>query len=130
MTTIPPDLERAQYLSLATYRRSGAIVATPVWAASTNGSFYVFSAGDAGKVKRLRNSDRARVAKCDVRGRLQGDWHDARAVIVDDADEAGEALTALREKYGWQMRLADFGSRLTGKFDRRAYIKVTLIDHS
>ena len=128
MTTIPPDLEHAQYVSLATFRRSGAAVATPVWAAPANGSFYVFSAGEAGKIKRLRNGDRARVAKCDARGRLQGDWHDARAVIVDEEIEAQDALAALHDKYGWQMWLADSASRLTGKFEKRAYIRVTLID--
>lgn len=130
MTTIPPDLDGAQYLSLATYRRSGAAVATPVWAAPTNGSFYVFSAGEAGKIKRIRNSDRARVAKCDARGRLQGDWYDARAAIVSDVDEIRDALASLRKKYGWQMWLLDCGSRLSGKFDERAYIRVTLIEAS
>ena len=130
MTTIPPDLEHAQYVSLATFRRSGEAVATPVWAAPTNGSFYVFTAGEAGKIKRLRNGKRARIAKCDSRGRLQGDWHDARAVIIDEVDEARAALDALHEKYGWQMRLTDFASRLTGKFAKRAYIKVTLISTS
>ena len=128
MITIRPDLQHAQYVSLATFRRSGAAVATPVWAAPTNGSFYVFSSGEAGKIKRLRNGDRARIAKCDYRGRLQGDWHDARAVIIDDVNEARAALAALREKYGWRMWLADFSSRLIGKFKKRAYIKVTLID--
>jgi PPOX class probable F420-dependent enzyme len=128
MVMIPPDLEHAQYVSLATFRRSGEAVATPVWAAPTNGSFYVFSAGEAGKIKRLRNSDQARIARCDSRGRLQGDWHDARAVIIDEINEARTALAALREKYGWQMWLTDFASRLIGKFEKRAYIKVTLID--
>jgi hypothetical protein len=130
MTTIPPDLEHARYVSLATFRRSGASVATPVWAAPTDGSFYVFSAGEAGKIKRLRNGDLARIARCDFRGRLQGDWHDARAVIIDEVNEVRAALAALREKYGWQMRLTDFASRLIGKFEKRAYIKVTLIDLS
>ena len=128
MTMIPPDLEHAQYVSLATFRRSGEAVATPVWTAPTNGSFYVFTAGEAGKIKRLRNCDQARIARCDSRGRLQGDWHDARAIIIDEVNEAHTALAALREKYGWQMWLADFASRLIGKFEKRAYIKVTLID--
>ena len=128
MTTIPPDLEHAQFVSLATFRRFGASVATPVWAAPSNGSFFVFSAGEAGKIKRLRNGDRAQIAKCDARGHLQGDWHDARAVVIEEVHEVRAALAALRKKYGWQMWLVDSASRLTGKFDKRAYIKVTLID--
>lgn len=121
----------AAYVNLATFRKSGAAVRTPVWFAPATGkdggrSFYVFSAGDAGKVKRLRNSSRAEVAVCDVRGRVSGEWHPARAVLVEDGAEIGQALAALRRKYGFQMWIADAGARLTGRFHRRAYIRVEL----
>ncbi|HEY5645057.1 MAG TPA: PPOX class F420-dependent oxidoreductase [Pseudomonadales bacterium] len=119
-------LASAPYVSLETFRRSGVGVATPVWCAAEGGAVYVFSAGEAGKVKRLRNGDRARLAACDVRGRLLGAWHDARAVLVDDPAEIERALAALRRKYGWQMGLADLGAKLTGRFARRAYIRVEL----
>ena len=117
-------LEGGSYLSLATLKRSGDWVATPVWFAPDNGSYYVFSAGAAGKVKRLRNFSQVRVAACTVRGSLTGQWMDACAYILEsDADKA-TALTALRRKYGWQMRIADFFSGLTGKTQRRAYIRI------
>src|SRR5262249_12572995 len=66
--SVADDLDRHRYLSLATFRSSGAEVRTPVWFASFGGKLYVFSAGDAGKVKRLRRSSRARLAPCDARG--------------------------------------------------------------
>jgi PPOX class probable F420-dependent enzyme len=113
-------------VSLATFRKTGEAVRTPVWVAPDDGCFYVFSAADAGKVKRLKNSSRAELAVCDVRGRVSGPWQDARAVLVTDAAEIDQALHALRRKYGWQMWLADAGARLTGRFDRRAYIRVEL----
>ena len=47
-------LEGGNYISLATRKRSGEWVATPVWFAPDGGSYYVFSAGNAGKIKRLR----------------------------------------------------------------------------
>lgn len=120
------DLESARYVSFATYRKSGEAVATPVWCAHEDGQFFIFSAGDAGKVKRLRNGRRARLAVCDVRGRVRGDWHPATAEILTDPDEAARALAALRRKYRWQMRLADLGAKLTGRFDERAYIRARL----
>lgn len=123
MTTL---LEQARYVNLATFRRSGEAVATPVWWAFDDGVGYVFSAGQAGKVKRLRNGSRARLAVCDVRGKVLGDWHEAEAVIVDDPAEIARALTLLRRKYGWQMWLADAGARITGRFGQRAYLRVTL----
>lgn len=115
-----------RYLNLATFRRTGAAVETPVWFAALDGKLYVFSAADAGKVKRLRNSPRARVAACDLRGRLRGDWLDASARIVTDSATIERALAALHAKYGLQMRLADFFSRLTGRIDRRAWLEIEL----
>ena len=121
---VQATLGEAPYVSLATFRKNGAKVATPVWCAPAGDWLYVFSAANAGKVKRLRNSDRAELAECDMRGKLLGSWFAAQAMITDDPNEVRDALKALRAKYGWQMRLADFGARLTGRFDQRAYIKV------
>jgi PPOX class probable F420-dependent enzyme len=118
-------LKRANYLSLATFRKSGKEVATPVWFAEEDGQYYIFSAGDAGKVKRLRNSPRSRVAACTVSGKVTGDWVESEAVVLDDPADAQHALEALRRKYGWQMCMTDLLSRLTGKMNKRAYIRVT-----
>src|SRR5262249_4639303 len=71
------ELDRHRYLSLLAYRRDGREVATPVWFAASGGKLYVFSAGDAGKVKRLRHTTRARVAPCGGRGGLRGAWQPA-----------------------------------------------------
>lgn len=119
-----PTLQQAPYVSLATYRKTGATVATPIWAAPHEHVLYAFSAGQAGKVKRLRNSTRARLAVCDVRGKLLGPWQNVSASIITDPHEQETALTAMRSKYGWQMRLLDFGSRLSGKFSQRAYLRI------
>ncbi|MEQ8484592.1 MAG: PPOX class F420-dependent oxidoreductase [Pseudomonadales bacterium] len=127
MSSTLDELQQARYVSLATLRRSGVAVATPVWCAFENGAGYVFSAADAGKVKRLRVSPRARLAVCDVRGRLLGGWHEASAEIVSEPAEIARALRSLHRKYGWQMWLADAGSKLTGRFGRRAYIRVRIV---
>ena len=117
-------LKTARYLNLATFRRNGDAVNTPVWFAERNGAYYVFSTGEAGKVKRLRNSSRARIAPCDMRGKLLGEWAEAHAVVVKEAAERDAAYRALRDKYGWQMGLLDFFSRLGGKIDQRAVIRI------
>jgi PPOX class probable F420-dependent enzyme len=118
-------LKKANYLSLATYRKSGAAVETPVWFAEEEDCFYIFSAGDAGKVKRLRNSSRSRIAACTVTGKVTGDWVDTEAVVLEDSADIDQALGALRRKYGWQMYMTDFLSSLSGKMRKRAYIRVT-----
>ena len=118
------DLDRHRYLVLATFRKSGSEVATPVWFAAVGGTLYVCSAGDAGKVKRLRQSSRARVAPSDARGRVQGAWRDATARLVTEPAAIERAHAALRAKYGWQVWLADVLSRLTGRIGRRAWIAI------
>lgn len=122
-------LDDARYFSLATFRRNGVAVATPVWFAegAEAGSYFVFSAGEAGKIKRLRMSDAARVAQCDARGSLLGDWLPARAVILVEGNDVEQALDALRRKYGVQMWLADCLARVSGRFSKRGYIKVTVL---
>ncbi len=122
------DIQTARYISLSTQRKSGAMVNTPVWAAPEGEKLYAFSAADAGKVKRLRNFAAVRVAVCDARGKLLGDWMDAQAHITEDANEIATALQALRRRYGWQIRMTDFFSKLSGRYNRRAYIRITAPD--
>ena len=117
-------LKDASYLSFATYRKNGNAVETPVWFAEEEDCFYLFSAGDAGKVKRLRNSGRSRIAACTVTGKVTGDWVETTAEILEGDADQKQALGALRRKYGWQMWLTDILSSLTGKMHRRAYIRV------
>ena len=120
------DLDQAKYCSLRTFRRDGRAVETPVWFAGDGARFYVFSAGAAGKVKRIRNSARVEVAPCDVRGKVHGDYVPATANLLSSPDQVAGALRALRRKYGLVMHLFDLGSRLAGRFNSRAYIQFTL----
>ena len=118
------QLGRASYVSLATFRRNGRAVETPVWIAEAEGRLYVFSEGSAGKVKRLRNDPRVRLAPCGVLGRVLGAWVEGSARVVSEPEIEARAYAALRRKYGWQMRLADLGSRLSGRIDGRAVLEI------
>lgn len=120
-------LAQHRYLNLATFRRNGAEVQTPVWFAEAEGRLYVFTAGGSGKVKRLRNSSRVRIAPCDVRGRVRGAWQDATARLVGDASSIGRARAALRAKYGWQVWLADLFARLGRRIQHRAWIEIETV---
>ena len=121
-----PALE--PYVNLATFRRNGREVHTPVWLAEADARYYLFSEGKAGKVKRIRANGRARLAACDLRGRVKSEWLDARARVVEEADVIERAYAALRKKYGWQMRIGDFFSKLSGRYDKRAIIELQLTD--
>ena len=120
------ELDRHGYMSLATFRKSGAQVATPVWVAAADGKLYVFTAEQSGKVKRLRHSTRARVAPSDARGRVRGEWREATASILSEPRVIERARAALHAKYGWQMRLTNLFSRLTGRINHRAWLEIQL----
>jgi uncharacterized protein len=122
------DPATEKYVSLATYRRNGIEVKTPVWIAEVAGRYYVFSAGDAGKVKRIRATPRVRLAACDVRGNLRSVWIEARARIVSDPALIVEARKSLRGKYGLLMRFTDVMAAMTGRMRRRAYIEIESAD--
>ena len=119
-------LATASYLSFATFRKTGAEVRTPVWFAQQGDRVYLFSNSDAGKVKRLRNSARARVAPCDVRGKVLGAWLDAEARLLVDSEDNSRAHRALLDKYGWQMATLDFFANLFGRARQRVFIVVQL----
>ncbi len=102
-------------MSLATYRRNGVEVKTPVWIAEKGGLYYVFSAGDAGKVKE-NSSDTPSAARCmRRRGNLRSDWTEAQARIVSDPALIAEVRKALRSKYGLVMGFADVMATMTGR---------------
>lgn len=113
MATLAPSLPDAlapfagqQFMSLETFRKTGIGVATPVWFIEAEGLLYVAAPSHTGKVKRLRNSSRARVVPCDAKGTPLGVWQAAEAVVVEGA-EAEHAEALLSRKYGFQKRLID-----------------------
>ncbi len=87
-----------KYISLATFRRSGQEVRTPVWFAEQAGKLYVMTRSDSGKYKRIRNNARLRIAPCTARGKLTGAWIEGQARILDRAEE-GVARQALARRY-------------------------------
>ena len=100
-----------KYVNLATYRKNGAPVYTPLWFAEEGGQLYVYSLANAGKVKRIRNNPRVRIAPCDIRGNVKGEWVEAEARILDPA-AATHGHELLTKKYGLFKRLGDFFSKL------------------
>lgn len=121
-------LRRSWYLSLGTRRRDGRIVRTPVWFAEADGCFWVFTAAGAGKVKRLRNDPCCQIAHCDAWGGNLGPLVEALGERVSNPDEERRGYRALRAKYGWQMWLTDLLSRVSGRYHRRALLKLRPAD--
>ncbi len=120
------ELGALRYVNLATFRKSGREVCTPVWIASEGEKLCVYTNVTSGKVKRIRNDGRVRLAPCDARGHLRGDWLEASGRMLDDPEGVERGLAAIERKYGWQMRLALFASRLTGRYSQRGVIEISV----
>ena len=126
MTTPNFNPATERYVSLATYRRDGSEVRTPVWLAQAGEKFYVFSEGESFKVKRIRANPKAKIAPCDLRGKISGPWLALNARVVDQPDVVKRGYVALRQKYGWQMGMLNFFSTLSGKIKKRALIELKI----
>ena len=60
---IPAPIQGQKYISLTTFRKTGAGVATTVWFGEQDGKLYVMTRSDMGKTKRIRNNPQVRVAR-------------------------------------------------------------------
>jgi PPOX class probable F420-dependent enzyme len=128
VTTASCDPSRDRYVSLATFRRDGREVRTPVWIAGERGRYYVFSEGDAGKVKRIRANGRAQLARCTATGRVQSEFRSGSARVLSDAREIATAYRHLHTKYGVWMALGDFFAKLSGRYARRAILEIRILE--
>lgn len=117
-------LQDEYYINLSTRKKSGDHVNTPVWFAQHNNTIYIFSSGDAGKVKRMRNFPSAKIAPCTVSGKLLGEWIEVSSRIIDDPSIQHEAYKALLKKYGWQMKILDLISSLFKRKESRAFFSL------
>ena len=108
-------LAKQNYLNLETFKKSGQGVKTPVWFAadpsakldSLDARLFVYTIGVSGKVKRIRNNATVKIAPCNMRGDVQGDWVPARAEILSGS-EAMRGMQLLNKKYLPWKQLLDF----------------------
>jgi PPOX class probable F420-dependent enzyme len=100
---IPAAIQGQKYISLTSFRKIGAGVATPVWFGEEDGKLYVMTRSDMGKTKRIRNNPQVRIAPCTIRGKVTGAEFAATARILP-AEEQERARRTIRHKY-WAVRL-------------------------
>jgi PPOX class probable F420-dependent enzyme len=93
------QIRASKHALLVTYRRDGAPVPTPAWAAADGGALYVRSERASGKVKRLRRDPRMLIAPSDARGKPLGSPLEALARVLAPEQEP-RAERALAQRYG------------------------------
>ena len=108
-----------KHLSLASFRKNGQAVRTPLWFAEQDGKLYFMTRDDSWKYKRIRNNPRVLVAPCTMRGRIIGPDVEGRARVLEPW-EFPAARRALQRKY-WLMRIP-FWSK------RNVFMEITALD--
>ncbi len=113
--TVFHDLGDERFISLTTYRRTGAAVSTPVWVAREGDALVVTTPADSGKVKRLRHTPRVEMRPCGRTGKVR----DGAPVVTGQVEIVDEDQSQLfRSKYGLEYRLF-MGIERLGKSGRR-----------
>ena len=102
-----------KYLTLESFRKNGQGVRTPLWFVEKDGTFYFYTVAKSYKVTRIRNNPHVRIAPCDMRGNVKGEWVDANARELDNA-EARAADDLLNHKYGLAKRVLNLMAKIRG----------------
>ncbi len=100
---IPDAIHGQKYISLATFRKTGVPVYTPIWFAEEGGKLCFMTNSKLGKVKRLRNNSQVRIAPCTIRGKITGPEFAGTARILPPT-EAESVRRAIKAKY-WLARV-------------------------
>ena len=106
---VPSAISSQKYISLGTFRKNGAKIATPVWFGEEGDKLYVMTLSKMGKTKRIRNNPQVTAAPCTIRGKVTGPEVAALARILPPEEQA-HARQTINRKY--------LLARLTSPFSR------------
>jgi uncharacterized protein len=118
------QFSKKKYLNLETFRKSGEGMQTPVWFIQEGESIYVQTMANSGKVKRIRNNARVKIAPCRMDGKLIGAWIPAQARLVTDPEVTTSMDRRLDKKYGLLKKLFSYQRSSKGAQDIILEIKI------
>jgi PPOX class probable F420-dependent enzyme len=108
--TLPPDLAALgdeKFVSLTTFRKSGAAVETTVWIGRDGETLIVTTPSGSGKVKRLRNDERIALRPSSRRGKVDSSVPPVGAVaeVVEGREAMYRLDSVMGAKYPLEYRL-------------------------
>jgi PPOX class probable F420-dependent enzyme len=93
-------LDGNSYIALTTYRKNGTPVMTPVWFVQRDEKLFVWTAGDSGKAKRLKNNPHVQLVPSNHSGKPLGAVQCGLAHFAEQC-EYSTLEKAFKAKYGW-----------------------------
>ena len=103
----PDQIKSEKYISLETYRKNNQAVRTPVWFVIKKDLVIIVTRDQTGKIKRLRNNQKVKIATCSIKGKTSMSMIPGTAQILTE-DETTEAVKLRDKKYGFFSKVAKF----------------------
>lgn len=117
------EIAGSEYILLTTFTRDGRPKPTAVWAAPAGDKLLVITQEKSWKVKRIRNTGRVTIAKCDRAGKPQSEPVEAAATILDKSAN-GATYDALGNRYGLLGKTFNVFSKLRGGMKNNVTIQL------
>lgn len=102
-----------KYINLQTYRKNNSPINTPVWFVISHDKIYIVTREFTGKIKRIKNNNKVKIAICSISGELKGGWISGRANFTSE-DETVKAVKLIHRKYGLWSRIVGIFSSKSG----------------
>ena len=111
MTIFPNE----KYIALETFRKNGTSISTPVWFVEFDDLIWVITRELTGKVKRLKNNNKANIAVSNFSGKPKGKWFSAQATLIQ-GDLSEKAISLRNKKYGFIAKMIGIFSAKKGNY--------------
>jgi len=108
------DIKSEKYISVETFRKDGTSVKTPVWFTIKDNLIYVVTRDQTGKVKRLKNNNKVKIATCNIKGKISGKWASGTVEILGEQGTK-DAVKRRDKKYGFFSKMARFLTKNKGE---------------
>lgn len=104
-----------KYIALETFRKNGNSVITPVWFVEDSDLIWVITRENTGKVKRIKNNNRVKIATSNFSGKPKSKFYEGYAKMVQE-NLAENAISLRNKKYGIMAKLVSIFSARKGKY--------------
>ena len=117
------EIAGSEFILLTTFTKDGRPKPTAVWAAPAGDKLLVITQEKSWKVKRIRNTQRVTIAKCDRSGKPKSESVEATAKILDKSANAA-TYDALGNQYGLLGKTFNVLSKLRGGMKNNVTIEI------
>ena len=129
MTDALSALGAEKFVSLTTFKKDGAAVATPMWIGRDDDHLFVWTPADSWKAKRVKNNPQVVLAPSSRGGKVHegADLVDGVAEVITEPATVQRLAGVIRRKYGFEFTVVTFLERLLARKQKpRVILRIAL----